>query len=98
MKNRKVLNLRTHVGGLKAKTSIDSGTHKSEMELCPLGVIVKTLDGNAFFNPKTKEFYEILVPFANIIEVQISPADEKTEEPTGTTSIVKRGRPPKDSA
>lgn len=107
MKNRKVLNLRTHVGGLLAKTSIDSYTHKSDMELWPIGILVKTMDGKPFLNPKSKEPYEVFVPFANVVEVQVSP-DQVIEDtvkhgdsetpPSPVTSLTRRGRPPKDPA
>ena len=40
LKNRKVLNVRTHVGGLHGKTSYDSVRDGAKLELTPVGVLV----------------------------------------------------------
>ena len=73
MKNRKVLNLRTHVGGILAVTTYDHIQHKAVMELWPVGVYISSFKGVA---------RSTLVPFANIIECQLAPeeAEEKKDE------------------
>ncbi len=70
MKNRKVLNLRTHVGGLYGKTSYDSEQHECDMELLPIGVLIKSIKGKPA---------ELFIPFANIIEVRLAPKSDKEE-------------------
>jgi hypothetical protein len=75
MKNRKVLNLRTHVGGLHGKTSYDASQHECDMELWPVGVLLKSIKGRVV---------NTLIPFANVVEVILAPeaieADQATEE------------------
>lgn len=78
MKNRKVLNLRTAVGGLLGKTSYDSVKHNAEMELWPIGVFLKSVEGRAV---------NLLIWGPNIVECMLAPEDE-LEEKRGP------GRPP----
>lgn len=72
MKNRKVLNLRTHVGGLHGKTSYDNVKDKAEMELTPVGVVVD-LPGRP----------TVLVPWPNCTEVILAPEDKEEVAPRG---------------
>jgi hypothetical protein len=81
MKNRKVLNLRTHIGGFHGKTSYDSQRNECDMELLANGVLIKSMKG--------KEC-NLFVPFANVVEAHLAPEEYfESEEP-------KRGpgRPP----
>jgi hypothetical protein len=78
MKTYKVKNLRTHIAGLLGQTSYDSEKHEAEMELWPVGVLIKKIKG--------KE-YNLLEPFGNIIEARLE-IDEQAEEKRGP------GRPP----
>lgn len=68
MKNRKVLQLRTHIAGILSVNSYDHKLHKAEMELTPVGVFVRV------FKEKPTS---VLVPFANIIEVVLAPEEEE---------------------
>lgn len=78
MKNRKVLNFRASIGGLHGKTSFDAVKDKAEMELWPIGVYIKAINGVS---------KDILFPFPNVIEVHMSP-EEPEEDKRGP------GRPP----
>lgn len=71
MKNRKVLNLRTHVGGLHGKTSYDHEKDKAALELTPIGVTVD-LPGRP----------TVLVPWPNCTEVVLG-EETKEEAPRG---------------
>ena len=84
LKTMKVLNIRTHVGGLHGKTSYDSIKDKADMEITPVGVLVKYKSSN------------VLIPWPNCTEVILGAegsagASEETE---------KRGpgRPPRPRA
>lgn len=75
MKHYKVLNLRTHIGGLHGKTSYDSEKDGADMELWPVGVLLKSVPGRAG---------NILIPFPNVVEIILAPeaveADAQAEE------------------
>lgn len=81
MKDRKVLNLRTHLGGLHGKTSYDALKDTAEMELWPFGVFIKSIKGRDA---------NILVPFPNVVEAVLAP--ETIEE--AQAEKRKPGRPP----
>lgn len=84
MKNRKVLNLRTHIAGVLALTSYDEKKHQADMELTAVGVLIRSLKG-------IKQ--NILVPFPNIVEARLAEEDDNTDPtPRGP------GRPPKAQA
>lgn len=80
LKTMKVLNVRTHVGGLHGKTSYDAKKDNADMELTPLGVLVKHKGTN------------VLIPWPNATEVILG--DEGTAG--WNTEPEKRGpgRPP----
>lgn len=86
MKNRKVLNLRTHLGGLFGKTSYDADKDGAEMEITPVGVLVKSCKGKTF-----PPGGALLVPYPNCVEIIVSDEVETDDEDK------KRGpgRPPK---
>lgn len=73
MKNRKVLNLRTHLGGLHGKTSYDSVKDSADMEVWPVGVLIKSLKGKPC---------DILVPYPNVVEAVLAPAEEEAPDET----------------
>lgn len=75
MKNRKVLNVRTHVGGLHGKTSYDAKKDKIEMEITPVGVVVSGLGSN-----------DLLIPWPNCTEVLLE--REEKEAPRGPRSVA----------
>jgi hypothetical protein len=72
MKDRKVLNLRTHVGGVLGKTSYDAHKDAAEMELTAVGVMIHKIRRGSHIDTVS-----VLVPFANVIEVALAPEDEK---------------------
>ena len=84
MKNRKVLNLRTHLGGLYGKTSYDSKRDDVEMEIWPVGVYIKSIKG---------KYAGVLVPYPNCVEVQLEPEVIEVDgpQPTVFPDEVKRG-------
>ena len=69
MKNRKVLNVRSHVGGVHGKNSYDSVKDKADMEITPVGVLVR-MPGKT----------EILIPWPNCTEVALAPETEVSAE------------------
>jgi len=85
MKNRKVLNLRCHLGGLHGKTSFDADQDRAEMELSAVGVVIKKIN-NEILLRKGKPF-ELLIPYSNCVEVVIEPEQEEIRRSPG--------RPPK---
>lgn len=84
MKPKKVLNLRTHVGGFLGKTSYDSVKHEVEMELLDGGVLIRTV--------KNKPC-NLFIPFANVVEVLL---ESDGEAAPAIDDVIKRGpgRPP----
>lgn len=85
MKNYKVNNLRTHLGGVLGKTSYDAQRDECDMEVWPVGVLIKTHKG--------KEV-NLLVPYPNVVEAQVIVT---SEAPAELEQIRRRpGRPPKD--
>lgn len=70
MKNKKVLNLRTHLGGLLAKQSYDSVKDKADMEVLAVGILIKTLKG--------KEV-NMLIPYSNVVEARLEGESSKDE-------------------
>lgn len=95
MKNRKVLNLRTHLGGWLGQTSYDAEQHKCEMELTPAGVLIKTFKGEPL--KRNGKLVYCLSNNSNNIETIIEAVDD---DDVGQTkeSIEKRGpgRPAKE--
>lgn len=87
MKNRKVLNVRSHVGGLHGKTSYDAVKDRADMEVCAVGVVIKKLNGQPL--SVAGQAYELLIPWPNCTEVLVEVEEE--EEKRGP------GRPPKAS-
>ncbi len=79
MKNRKVLNLRTHVAGVLGQNSYDSNKHGADMELTAVGVLIKSVRGRPGCN--------VLAPFGNVIEAILAPEAEE--------DAPRVGRPPK---
>lgn len=94
MKNRKVLNLRTHLGGWLGQTSYDAKQHGVEMELTPAGVMITKFKNEPLIFKGQKVY--CLSANSNNIEMILAADDEedapKSEEKRGP------GRPPKDAA
>ncbi len=84
MKNHKVLNLRTHLGGLHGKTSFDAVKDKVDMELWPVGVYIKSIDSKPV---------EMLIPFPNIVEARLAPIGPGDEDLVCPTPPRGPGRP-----
>jgi hypothetical protein len=82
MKNRKVLNLRVHLGGILGKTNYDSVQNKADMELTPVGVLLKSFGGSQVKN--------LLIPYSNCVEMRLDEEVEEEKKPVG--------RPPKEVA
>ena len=86
MRLRKVMNLRTHLGGLFGKTSYDSNKDECEMiaDLDGAGIEITKLRGKDL-DPT------LFVGWNNVVEAQLAREETKTEE-----APVKRGpgRPP----
>lgn len=80
MKNRKVLNLRTHVGGLHGKTSYDAVKDKADMQVTAVGIFIEKLNGR---------HVNILVPYPNCTEVQLGEEEKPTESPKLPEGIVR---------
>jgi len=74
MKNRKVTNMRTHLGGLFGKTSYDSVKDSADMELLPIGVLIKEVGGRKC---------NLLVWAGNIIETHLAPEEIYPEDKRG---------------
>lgn len=55
---RKVLNVRTHVGGLHGKTSYDAVKDDAKMEMMPYGVLIEMTNRTT-----------VMIPWPNCIEV-----------------------------
>lgn len=91
MKNRKVLNVRLHIGGLHGKTSYDADQDKVEMELTPIGVIVKALNGKPL--ERKGKTVDLLLPYPNCTEILVETATD--EAPVDLESKRGPGRPPK---
>lgn len=85
MKNYKVNNLRTHLGGVLGKTSYDAQKDDCDMEVWPVGVLIKTHKGREV---------NLLVPYPNVVEAQVI---VEVEAPAELDQVRRRGRPPKDS-
>lgn len=96
MKNRKVLNLRTHIAGVLSKTSYDHEKHMADMQLEYAGVLVKSIYMNSAIGQKE---VNVLIPFGNIIEAVLAPEETK-EQPIELTTAQeqpiekRRGRQP----
>jgi hypothetical protein len=74
MKARKVLNVRTHLGGLHGKTSFDAKKDGAEMEVSPAGVLITALGGKPVVRDGEK--IELLIPWPNCTEVILEPETE----------------------
>lgn len=72
MKNKKVLNLRTHVGGLHGKTSYDVVKDKAKMDLTPVGVLVEM-----------PSKVQVLIPYSNCTEIIVEDCVEEEQEKRG---------------
>lgn len=81
MKDRKVLNLRTHVGGLHGKTSFDAVRDKAIMEVTAVGVLV-SMESSAV---------DLLVPYSNCTEISLEKLPKQVEPDKRGP-----GRPPKE--
>lgn len=80
MKNRKVLNLRTHLGGWLGKTSYDFQRDKCDMELTPAGVAIKTLKGEPLLYSGRKVY--CVSGNSNNVEMIVEADDEPQAEET----------------
>lgn len=94
MKNRKVLNLRTHLGGWLGKTSYDSEQDGCEMELTPAGVLIKKHKNEPIIFKK-KPVY-ILSSNSNNIEALIEAFDDAPETKDAPDAKRGAGRPAKE--
>lgn len=73
MKNRKVLNVRTHIGGLHGKTSFDEIVDKLDMYLEDQGVLIYQANGKPFIRKGPNGLpdiqYMIFEPLTNTTEI-----------------------------
>lgn len=90
MKGRKVLNLRTHLGGWLGKTSYDAVKDKCDMEINPLGVAIKSIKGEPILFLGKKVY--CVSCNSNNIEFLVEADEEESKAP----EAPKRGpgRPP----
>lgn len=93
MRQFKVLNVRTHIGGLHGMTSYDSEKHGVEMTLEPAGVLIRSTKEEAKFSIQRDgkaQKIAVILPWANVTEVIVedAPVEEEKRGP---------GRPPKQA-
>lgn len=67
------------------KTSYDAQKDDCDMEVWPVGVLIKTHKGREV---------NLLVPYPNVVEAQVI---VEVEAPAELDQVRRRGRPPKDS-
>lgn len=84
---KKVLNVRTHVGGLHGKTSYDAEKDRADMELHPVGVLIKSREGLQMKNGE--KHYHLLIPYSNCTEVLIDPGVEEKKRGPGRPAGAK---------
>lgn len=96
MKNRKVLNLRTHLGGWLGKTSYDSEKDKCEMERWPDGVAIKSIKGQPLLYGEKKIKVICVSGNSNNIEYLVEAFDDATETKDAPDAKRGPGRPAKE--
>lgn len=75
MIGRKVANVRSHIGGKNGKNGWDYKANGADMVVTAIGVHIKSAK-------EVPNFSETLIPWPNVVEIQLLPEDHKEQVDT----------------